>query len=126
MIDYSADRGSYIDQSQSFNVYMEEPTISKLSSAYLYSWEKGLKTCQYYLRIRPKAKAISFTIDPTIEKKRKNKKNVENSVVDNTQIIGINSPINFEMSREQSVKEEEVIEELVCRRDNPDCLSCGS
>ena len=126
MIDYSADRGAYIDQSQSFNVYMEEPTISKLSSAYLYSWERGLKTCQYYLRIRPKAKAISFTIDPTIEKKRKSKKNIENSIVENTQIIGINSPINFEMSREQSVKEEEVIEELICRRDNPDCLSCGS
>jgi ribonucleoside-diphosphate reductase alpha chain len=131
MVDYSYDRSVYIDQSQSFNVYMEEPTISKLSSAYLYSWEKGLKTCQYYLRIRPKAKAISFTIDPSLEKKRKTKKNIENSnveVVDNfDKKIGLNSPINFELSREQSVKEEdEVIEELVCRRDNPNCLSCGS
>lgn len=124
MVDYAADRGSYIDQSQSFNVYMEEPTISKLSSAYLYSWEKGLKTCQYYLRIKPKAKAISFTIDPNIEKKKRKKKELENTEIPFDKKIGMNSPINFELSREQSMKEEDI--EQVCTRDNPNCLSCGS
>lgn len=68
MVDYSCERGAFIDQSQSFNVYMEEPTINKLNVAYFYSWEKGLKTCQYYLRIRTKANAIKFTIDPNMKK----------------------------------------------------------
>jgi ribonucleoside-diphosphate reductase alpha subunit len=66
MIDFACERGAFIDQSQSFNVYMEDPSINKLNSAYFYSWDKGLKTCQYYLRIRTKAKAIQFTVDPSL------------------------------------------------------------
>lgn len=69
LVDYAAERGAYIDQSQSFNVYMEEPTINKLNSAYFYSWERGLKTCQYYLRIRTRARAIQFTVDPTLQRR---------------------------------------------------------
>ena len=52
LIDMGADRGAYIDQSQSLNLFMETPTIGKLSSMYLYAWKKGLKTT-YYLRSRP-------------------------------------------------------------------------
>ena len=52
LIDMAADRGAYIDQSQSVNLFMETPTIGKLSSMYLYAWKKGLKTT-YYLRSRP-------------------------------------------------------------------------
>jgi ribonucleoside-diphosphate reductase alpha chain len=59
LIDMAADRGAYIDQSQSLNLFMETPTIGKLSSMYLYAWKKGLKTT-YYLRSRP-ATRISQT-----------------------------------------------------------------
>jgi len=59
LIDMGAERGPYIDQSQSLNLFMESPTIGKLSSMYMYAWKKGLKTT-YYLRSRP-ATAIAKT-----------------------------------------------------------------
>jgi ribonucleoside-diphosphate reductase alpha chain len=52
LIDMQADRGAFIDQSASLNLFMESPNIGKLSSMYMYAWEKGLKTT-YYLRSRP-------------------------------------------------------------------------
>jgi ribonucleoside-diphosphate reductase alpha chain len=52
LIDMAAERGAYIDQSQSLNLFMESPTIGKLSSMYLHAWKQGLKTT-YYLRSRP-------------------------------------------------------------------------
>ena len=58
----SADRGAYIDQSQSLNIFMEDPSQAKLSSMHIYGWKKGLKTGLYYLRTRPKAKAQQVTV----------------------------------------------------------------
>ena len=52
LIEMAADRGAYIDQSQSLNLFMESPTIGKLSSMYMYAWKLGVKTT-YYLRSRP-------------------------------------------------------------------------
>jgi len=62
IIDMSADRGVYIDQSQSLNIFMENPSLAKLSSMHLYGWKKGLKTGMYYLRTRAKAKAQQVTV----------------------------------------------------------------
>ena len=62
LIDMSADRGAYIDQSQSLNIFMENPTLAKLSSMHMYGWKKGLKTGMYYLRTRAKAKAQQVTV----------------------------------------------------------------
>ena len=64
IIDMAADRGKYICQSQSLNLFMEAPNFSKLSSMHFYAWKKGLKTGIYYLRSRPSSKAIQFTIAP--------------------------------------------------------------
>ena len=64
IIDMAADRGVYIDQSQSMNIFMENPTMAKLSSMHMYGWKKGLKTGMYYLRTRAKAQPIKFTLDP--------------------------------------------------------------
>ena len=85
IIDMSRDRGKYIDQSQSLNLWLENPTAPKLTSMHFYGWKCGLKTGMYYLRTKAKAKAQQFTIEPE--------------------------------------KNNEV---LVCSRDNPDCVSCGS
>jgi ribonucleotide reductase alpha subunit len=65
LIDMAADRGRFIDQSQSMNLFVENPTMSKLSSMHMYAWKSGLKTGMYYLRSKAKARPIQFTIDPS-------------------------------------------------------------
>lgn len=64
LIDMSADRGAYICQSQSLNLWIEDPTISILTSMHFYSWKQGLKTGIYYLRRKAKHQAQQFTIEP--------------------------------------------------------------
>lgn len=61
LIDMAAERGAFIDQSQSLNLFIESPTIGKLSSMYMYAWKKGLKTT-YYLRSRPASKIAKTTV----------------------------------------------------------------
>jgi ribonucleoside-diphosphate reductase alpha chain len=61
LIDMAADRGAYIDQSQSLNLFLESPNIGKLSSMYMHAWKKGLKTT-YYLRSRPASKIAKTTV----------------------------------------------------------------
>ncbi|MNT11507.1 Ribonucleoside-diphosphate reductase subunit alpha [compost metagenome] len=61
LVDMAADRGAYIDQAQSLNLFMESPTIGKLSSMYMYAWKKGVKTT-YYLRSRPATKIAKATV----------------------------------------------------------------
>jgi len=63
IIDMAADRGIYIDQSQSMNLFVESPTISKLSSMHMYAWKTGLKTGMYYLRSKAKARPIQFSLE---------------------------------------------------------------
>ena len=64
IIDMAADRGHFIDQSQSMNLFMESPTMSKLSSMHMYAWKQGLKTGMYYLRSKAKARPIQFSLEP--------------------------------------------------------------
>ncbi|KAI8053418.1 ribonucleotide reductase M1 subunit [Syncephalis plumigaleata] len=63
VIDMAADRGAFIDQSQSLNIHIAEPSYAKLTSMHFYGWKKGLKTGMYYLRSRPAVDAIKFTVD---------------------------------------------------------------
>ena len=69
IIDMAGDRGAYICQSQSLNLWMEEPTANKLTSMHMYSWKKGLKTGIYYLRRKAKHQAQQFTINPDVKVK---------------------------------------------------------
>ena len=66
IINMAIDRGKFICQSQSLNLFMESPSFTKLTSMHFYAWEKGLKTGIYYLRSRPSSKAIQFTVSPEI------------------------------------------------------------
>ena len=68
LIDMASDRGVYICQSQSMNLWMEDPVYNKLTSMHFYGWEKGLKTGIYYLRRKAKHQAQQFTIEPEIKK----------------------------------------------------------
>ncbi|EDO49794.1 predicted protein [Nematostella vectensis] len=106
LIDMAADRGAFIDQSQSFNVFIAQPTFSKLTSMHFYGWKKGLKTGMYYLRSRPAVNAIQFTVDQTALAKKK---------------ASDSSPTSNE---EKPKKDEDAA--AACRRDNPDgCLMCS-
>jgi len=66
IIEQAADRGAYICQSQSLNIFMENANFGKLTSMHFYGWEKGLKTGMYYLRTKAATDAIKFTVDKTV------------------------------------------------------------
>lgn len=63
VIDMAADRGAFICQSQSLNLFMQEPSVSKITSMHFYAWEKGLKTGMYYLRTKSATDAVKFTVE---------------------------------------------------------------
>lgn len=68
IIDMSADRGAFICQSQSLNLFVEQPNFAKLSSMHFYTWKKGLKTGMYYLRTKAATDAVKFTVDTDVVK----------------------------------------------------------
>ncbi len=80
LVDMAADRGAYIDQSQSLNLFMESPSIGKLSSMYMYAWKKGIKTT-YYLRSRPATRISQTTLAPMAETAAKPKVTDQEAVV---------------------------------------------
>ena len=63
IIDMAADRGAYICQSQSLNLFVDTPSTSKLTSMHFYAWKKGLKTGMYYLRTQAASQAVQFTVE---------------------------------------------------------------
>ena len=75
VIDYAADRAPFVDQTQSMNIFIDQPSYAKLSSMHLYGWKKGLKTGSYYIRSKPSSNAVKFTI--LKEKKIEGKKYVK-------------------------------------------------
>ena len=77
IIDMAADRGAFICQSQSLNLWMEDPTYASLTSMHFYSWKKGLKTGIYYLRRKAKHQAQQFTIEPEEANERQSEENDE-------------------------------------------------
>lgn len=66
IIDLAADRAAFIDQSQSLNIHIKDPTMGKLTSMHFYGWKKGLKTGMYYLRTQAASAAIQFTVDKEV------------------------------------------------------------
>jgi ribonucleoside-diphosphate reductase alpha chain len=63
IIDMAADRGAFICQSQSLNLFIDAPNTSKLTSMHFYAWKKGLKTGMYYLRTKAASQAVQFTVE---------------------------------------------------------------
>ncbi len=102
VIDMAADRGAYIDQSQSMNIHMIDANAAKVSSMHFYGWKSGLKTGMYYLRTKAAADAIQFTV----ESNAKNDPTV-NGLAERAELTSM--------------------EEIACSLDSPDdCLSCGA
>uniref|UniRef100_A0A7S0RKH5 Ribonucleoside-diphosphate reductase n=1 Tax=Pyramimonas obovata TaxID=1411642 RepID=A0A7S0RKH5_9CHLO len=106
LVDMAADRGAFIDQSQSFNVHMVDANFGKLTSLHFYTWKKGLKTGMYYLRTRAAADAIKFTVDQNALKDATNKQLDAN---------------------ENQEPDEKRMAAMVCSLENrDDCLMCGA
>lgn len=102
VIDMAADRGAYIDQSQSMNIHMIDANPAKVSSMHFYGWKKGLKTGMYYLRTKAAADAIQFTVE-----QKKAQDQTVSGLADRAEITSM--------------------ETTACSIDGPDdCLSCGS
>merc|ERR1711937_1083543 len=94
ILEMAADRGAFICQSQSLNVHIAEPNTSKLTSMHFYAWKKGLKTGMYYLRTRPKADAIKFTVDQEMlaETNAQNKEPVKEPQKSPTSVTNVDKP----------------------------------
>jgi ribonucleoside-diphosphate reductase alpha chain len=116
IIDMAADRGAFIDQSQSLNVFIDNPNFAKLTSMHFYSWKKGLKTGMYYLRSKSAADAIKFTLDQTMLK-------AEAAADAATALANAEVP----MAAAMGISKEEAYDQMSCSLDNPDaCEACGS
>jgi ribonucleoside-diphosphate reductase alpha chain len=83
IIEQAADRGAYICQSQSLNIFMENANFGKLTSMHFYGWEKGLKTGMYYLRTKAATDAIKFTVDKSVVENTASKSEAEACAIDN-------------------------------------------
>ena len=114
LIDMSADRGAFIDQSQSLNIWMKNPTFAKITSMHFYGWKKGLKTGMYYLRTKAASQAIQFTVDKFLDKSLNSeipKLDLENKSKENKNLG------DFIDKKDMSAS---------CSLDDPDCESCSA
>jgi ribonucleoside-diphosphate reductase alpha chain len=120
IIDMSADRGAFICQSQSLNVFMEAPTFAKLSSMHFYAWQKGLKTGMYYLRSKAATDPIKFTLSGKHQQKF-----VNASTADPVVSATVSAQVPVSGVVEMSVPEPVAVGR-VCSIDNPDCEACSA
>lgn len=121
LVDMAADRGAFIDQSQSFNVHMSDPNSGKLTSLHFYAWKKGLKTGMYYLRSRAAADAIKFTVD--VKQKAAAKVDKENEAPKSPR-----KPTKADLDKmSDEEKEAYLAAKLACSLANKeDCVMCGA
>ncbi|HET6245928.1 MAG: ribonucleoside-diphosphate reductase subunit alpha [Bacteroidetes bacterium] len=103
IIDMAADRGAFICQSQSLNLFIQNANFAKLTSMHFYAWKKGLKTGMYYLRTKAATDAIKFTVEKQA----------------GSQYVAV-------VGKDEEITEEQRMAEISCSLDNPDaCESCS-
>lgn len=118
LIDMASERGAYIDQSQSLNLFSESPTIGKLSSMYMYAWKKGIKTT-YYLRSRPATKIAKTTV-----RSSQLNGNSTSSTSASSVNVGANSA-SLQTEATAISKEYSDSEAIACSLENPEaCEAC--
>lgn len=109
VLDMAADRGAYIDQSQSLNIHMIDASTAKLSSMHFHGWQLGLKTGMYYLRTKAATDAIKFTVD--VDKVRR---------ASSASLIGDQPPAAA------AAVEQQAIEKLKAGEPKYACVGCSS
>jgi ribonucleotide reductase alpha subunit len=104
VIEQARDRGIFVDQSQSMNLFMANPNYKRLTSMHFYAWKNHLKTGMYYLRSKSSYQAGKFSVDPELEKRIREKR-----------------------ERGEQLEKEEEAAVLACSRENPEaCMLCSS
>ena len=140
IIDMAADRGAYICQSQSLNLFIESPNYGKLTSMHFYAWEKGLKTGMYYLRTKAAVDPIKFTIDAKMREQARTVETPQEVVEVAEPVVAYSTPgealqqnpmpVSAKTEGEVSISQARQYtdaEKLQCSIDNPDdCIACGS
>lgn len=125
IINMAADRGAYICQSQSLNLFVQDANFAKLSSMHFYGWKAGLKTGMYYLRTKAAADAIKFTVDTAAVKEAP-------AAAAGTEVLGNEDVLIMERQQQISAERQALIEaerasQISCSIDNKDdCEACGS
>lgn len=108
VIDMAADRGAYICQSQSMNIFMSDVNFAKLTSMHFYAWKAGLKTGMYYLRTKAAVGAVKFTIEKQAD-------------------VALEPKVAMATSPAVEISKDEALSQMACSLDNPDaCEACGS
>ncbi|MFN3343263.1 MAG: ribonucleoside-diphosphate reductase subunit alpha, partial [Flavobacteriales bacterium] len=111
IIEMAADRGAFIDQSQSLNIFMENPNFGKLTSMHFYGWKKGLKTGMYYLRTKAATDPIKFTLEKQANKEP----------------LPLKERTEAERAADEALLKEQEMAAIACSLDNPEgCEMCGS
>lgn len=121
IINMAADRGAYICQSQSLNLFVQDANFAKLSSMHFYGWKAGLKTGMYYLRTKAAADAIKFTVEAEAK-------------TETPEVLGNEDVLILERQQQMSAERQALLEaeaekaaQISCSLDNPDaCEACGS
>tara|TARA_B100000497_G_scaffold127918_1_gene171758 strand:+ start:1566 stop:4052 length:2487 start_codon:yes stop_codon:yes gene_type:complete len=136
ILDMAADRGLFIDQSQSLNLFMESPNMGKLTSMHFYAWKKGLKTGMYYLRSKPASSAIKFTVKKNAQTDMS--PGVSTNVTSDNEELSPAAAVPSQVEVEARVKVQKKAladisektsteEKIACSIENEeDCSSCGS
>merc|ERR1711923_257570 len=124
----AADRGAFIDQSQSLNVHVAEPNFAKLSSMHFYGWQVGLKTGMYYLRTKAAASAIQFTVDKTkLKAANSTTKEFEELEIGDGNGEAIAKNGKDEIDEEDLEAKKQAAAALMCSIQNKDdCMMCGA
>lgn len=138
VIDMAAERGAYICQSQSLNLFIQDPSFGKLTSMHFYAWERGLKTGMYYLRTKAAADAIKFTVEQHAAEAPKSteKNDTHEPVAENPMHTTgdassqdlFSIPVNQSALPQASEETENLaMAQIACSLDNPEgCEMCGS
>jgi ribonucleoside-diphosphate reductase alpha chain len=118
VIDMEADRGAFICQSQSLNVFIDRPNFAKLTSMHFYAWKRGLKTGMYYLRTKAAAEAIKFTVETD--------KVTTSAVAQPSQEVPAQAVLAPTGTLAATGTYSEGMSEIACSLDDPDsCVSCS-
>ncbi len=130
IIDMSRQRGYFIDQSQSLNLFMENANYAKLTSMHFYAWKSGLKTGMYYLRTKAAVDAIKFTLDNTKKKEEPVAVMAEVETVSTAEEIKVEATSVGQQEIDIQPLTPEEMKEMIARakegQADDDCLMCGS
>jgi ribonucleoside-diphosphate reductase alpha chain len=135
LIDMSADRGAFICQSQSLNLFVENANFAKLSSMHFYGWSKGLKTGMYYLRSKSAVDPIKFTLSDKYQEKFVTKEPDQSKMVSDLAETEVPTTMSSRMNAVPSIAPQETVDAMLmepvlmgkaCSIDNPDCEACSA